>query len=263
MAVFQKNEPALAAQLEPFFDGVIDEQCNEYSECSAFQPYLGAGKPVLNAEYEASLYPSFCAADQAAGMMGALYATALDGKGAHDPRLRAQLVAASAFLIFWYWQRHSRWPKLWASGKHPLSGRDGQTRCRGVETDLYQWTVLLRRHGRTRCGRRRAARNKPPLPESSCARRDAFSNPRGPHQTHPCQAATEGAEATVSEEIDRRRRHGDRHGRRPRGGSRSAQGAAETPIAGELTASSRRRRRAVLDHPHADPGRVGAARLLR
>ena len=79
MAVFQKNDPDQAAALEPYFDGVIDEQCNQYSACSSYQPYLHAGKPVLNAEYEASLYPSFCAADQAAGMMGALYATALDG----------------------------------------------------------------------------------------------------------------------------------------------------------------------------------------
>ena len=75
MAVFQKNDPDQAAQLEPYFDGVIDEQCNQYSECSSYQPYLNAGKPVLNAEYEASLYPSFCAADRAAGIMGALYAT--------------------------------------------------------------------------------------------------------------------------------------------------------------------------------------------
>jgi hypothetical protein len=84
MAVFQKNDPDQAAQLEPYFDGVIDEQCNQYSECSSYQSYLNAGKPVLNAEYEASLYPSFCASDQAAGMMGALYATALDGS-VYDP----------------------------------------------------------------------------------------------------------------------------------------------------------------------------------
>ena len=58
---------------------MIDEQCNQYSECSSYHAYLSAGKPVLNAEYQASLYPSFCAADQAAGIMGALYATALDG----------------------------------------------------------------------------------------------------------------------------------------------------------------------------------------
>ncbi len=84
MAVFQKNDPDQASQLQPSFDGVIDEQCNEYSECSSFEPYLAAGKPVLDAEYQASSYPGFCAADQSAGIMGALYALALDGS-AYQP----------------------------------------------------------------------------------------------------------------------------------------------------------------------------------
>jgi hypothetical protein len=79
MAVFQKNDPDQAANLVPYFDGVIDEQCNEYSQCDSYQPYLAAGKPVLNAEYQSSLYPGFCSADQAAGIMGALFSTSLDG----------------------------------------------------------------------------------------------------------------------------------------------------------------------------------------
>jgi hypothetical protein len=77
MTVFEKNDPDQAAMLESYFDGVIDEQCNEYSECSAYKPYLSVGKPVLNAEYSGGT--SFCAADNAAGIMGALYALALDG----------------------------------------------------------------------------------------------------------------------------------------------------------------------------------------
>jgi hypothetical protein len=77
MAVFQKNDPDQASTLEPYFDGVIDEQCNEYTECSAFDPYLSAGKPVLNAEYSGGT--SFCPADNAAGIMGALYSINLDG----------------------------------------------------------------------------------------------------------------------------------------------------------------------------------------
>ncbi len=79
MAVFQKNDPDQAGTLAPHFDGALDEQCNEYSECSSFRPYLSAGKPVLNAEYQASLYPGFCSADNAAGIMGALYSLNLDG----------------------------------------------------------------------------------------------------------------------------------------------------------------------------------------
>jgi hypothetical protein len=58
-------------------DGVLDEQCNQYNQCSAYKAYVSAGKPVLNAEYSGGT--SFCAADNAAGIMGALYALALDG----------------------------------------------------------------------------------------------------------------------------------------------------------------------------------------
>jgi hypothetical protein len=46
MAVLQKNDPDQAAKLEPYFDGVLDEQCNQYAECSSYQPYLAAGKPI-------------------------------------------------------------------------------------------------------------------------------------------------------------------------------------------------------------------------
>jgi len=78
MAVFQKNDGEQTAQLEPHFDGALDEQCNQYSECSNFQAYLTAGKPVLNAEYELGT-SAFCAADNAEGIMGARYGLELDG----------------------------------------------------------------------------------------------------------------------------------------------------------------------------------------
>jgi hypothetical protein len=80
LAVLQKNDPEQAAALESHFDGVLDEQCNQYAECAAFAPYLKAGKPVLNAEYKASLYPRFCTADRRLGIMGALYNLALNGQ---------------------------------------------------------------------------------------------------------------------------------------------------------------------------------------
>jgi hypothetical protein len=35
---------------------------------------------VLNAEYDRSLYPGFCAADSRLGIMGALYNLGLDGR---------------------------------------------------------------------------------------------------------------------------------------------------------------------------------------
>ena len=79
MAVFQKGDPDQAAKLEPYFDGALDEQCHQYDECYLLSPYLRARKPVLDAEYKRSLYPGFCARDNATGMMGALYNLALNG----------------------------------------------------------------------------------------------------------------------------------------------------------------------------------------
>lgn len=78
LAVFEKNDPEQARQLEPYFDGVLDEQCNQYSECSSFKPYLAAGKPVLNAEYDLPT-SRFCAADDRLGIMGAVFNLDLNG----------------------------------------------------------------------------------------------------------------------------------------------------------------------------------------
>jgi len=78
LAVLQKNDLEQARGLEPYFDGMLDEQCNEYSECSLARPYLAKHKPVLNAEY--NLSPGqFCGADDAAGIMGARFDVNLDG----------------------------------------------------------------------------------------------------------------------------------------------------------------------------------------
>jgi hypothetical protein len=75
----EKNDPDQARQLEPLFDGELTEQCNQYSECGAYRPYLKAGKPVLDAEYSLPI-ARFCAGDQAAGIMGAAFDLALDGR---------------------------------------------------------------------------------------------------------------------------------------------------------------------------------------
>jgi hypothetical protein len=78
MAVLQKNDGEQTPQLESYFDGALTEQCNQYSECADFDPYLAAGKPVLNAEYKLPT-KRFCASDNAAGIMGARYNLALNG----------------------------------------------------------------------------------------------------------------------------------------------------------------------------------------
>jgi hypothetical protein len=79
MAVLQKNDGEQTPELFPYFDGALSEQCNQYEECADFDPYLAAGEPVLNAEYKLPTR-KFCAADDAAGIMGARYNLALNGK---------------------------------------------------------------------------------------------------------------------------------------------------------------------------------------
>jgi hypothetical protein len=79
MAVLQKNDGEQTAQLQPYFDGALTEQCNQYRECSDFQPYLAAGEPVLNAEYSRPT-AKFCPADDAAKIMGVRFALSLNGK---------------------------------------------------------------------------------------------------------------------------------------------------------------------------------------
>ncbi|MGA2319475.1 MAG: endo alpha-1,4 polygalactosaminidase [Solirubrobacteraceae bacterium] len=79
MGVLQKNDGEQTPDLLPYFDGALSEQCNQYHECGDFLPYLAAGKPVLNAEYRLTTR-KFCAADNAAGIMGARYNLALNGK---------------------------------------------------------------------------------------------------------------------------------------------------------------------------------------
>ena len=94
MAVLQKNDPDQASQLEPSFDGALDEECNVYAECGAFTSYLAAGKPVLDAEYtqDGETTAKFCAADDSRGIMGALYSVDLDGS-AYSPCFGASVLS--------------------------------------------------------------------------------------------------------------------------------------------------------------------------
>jgi hypothetical protein len=81
LAVFQKNDLDQIATLLPYFDGLLDEECNKYSECAKLAPYVAAGKPVWNAEYaeNGQTTAMFCASDVSAGIVGALFSINLDG----------------------------------------------------------------------------------------------------------------------------------------------------------------------------------------
>jgi hypothetical protein len=52
LAVGLKNALALIPDLVERFDFSVNEQCHEFDECEALVPFIEAGKPVFNAEYE-------------------------------------------------------------------------------------------------------------------------------------------------------------------------------------------------------------------
>ena len=66
LSVGLKNDLDQAADLEPRFDWVLDEQCFQYDECDALRPFADAGKAVFIAEYDLET-SVFCDAARAAG----------------------------------------------------------------------------------------------------------------------------------------------------------------------------------------------------
>ncbi|MGH9252604.1 MAG: endo alpha-1,4 polygalactosaminidase [Acidimicrobiales bacterium] len=52
LAVGLKNDLDQVADLVDDFDFAINEQCHEYDECEKLTPFIDAGKPVFNAEYD-------------------------------------------------------------------------------------------------------------------------------------------------------------------------------------------------------------------
>ncbi|WP_456433301.1 endo alpha-1,4 polygalactosaminidase [Nitratifractor sp.] len=51
LSIALKNDLAQAAELEPWFDFALNEQCHEFDECDLLDPFIRAGKAVFNAEY--------------------------------------------------------------------------------------------------------------------------------------------------------------------------------------------------------------------
>jgi hypothetical protein len=86
LSVLQKNDNAQIPQLLPYFDGALNEQCNQYSECTTAQngnygydQYVAAGKPVFQAEYYLKT-SKFCPADNANNFNGVRFDINLDDK---------------------------------------------------------------------------------------------------------------------------------------------------------------------------------------
>lgn len=55
LAVGLKNDGGQAEDLVAYFDFELNEECHQYDECSEYDCFLDAGKPVFNAEYAGTL----------------------------------------------------------------------------------------------------------------------------------------------------------------------------------------------------------------
>jgi hypothetical protein len=85
LMVLQKNDNAQIPTLLPYFDAALNEQCNQYKECTTAQngsfgydQYIAAGKAVFQAEYRLTT-SRFCAADNAANFNGVRFSLKLNG----------------------------------------------------------------------------------------------------------------------------------------------------------------------------------------
>jgi hypothetical protein len=52
LSIGLKNDMDQIPDLLPYFDWALNEQCFEYDECETMLPFVEAGKPVFNVEYE-------------------------------------------------------------------------------------------------------------------------------------------------------------------------------------------------------------------
>lgn len=75
LAVALKNDLDQIPQLVGSFDFAVNEQCHEIGECDKVKPFIAAGKPVFNAEYDSryvnntnSARDQLCATAQAANI---------------------------------------------------------------------------------------------------------------------------------------------------------------------------------------------------
>jgi hypothetical protein len=67
LSVGLKNSVGETAELEPYFDWNLNEECFQFNECDRLAPFLRAGKAVLQVEY-ASDPAVFCAQARALGL---------------------------------------------------------------------------------------------------------------------------------------------------------------------------------------------------
>ena len=77
-----KNDLDQVLELVDHFDFAVSEQCHEYDECELLVPFVAAGKPVFDAEYDDAYVDDpdpVCAAASALGLRTQILPLDLDG----------------------------------------------------------------------------------------------------------------------------------------------------------------------------------------
>ena len=67
LSIGLKNDSEQIADLLPYFDWQLQEECFQYDECELLLPFIEAGKPVFNIEYTLST-DSFCSQSKELGI---------------------------------------------------------------------------------------------------------------------------------------------------------------------------------------------------
>jgi hypothetical protein len=70
---------SFVTDMQPLAQGIVTEQCNQYSSCSLLAPFETAHKWIGNAEYAPETQAEFCSADNAANINGVLFNVNLNG----------------------------------------------------------------------------------------------------------------------------------------------------------------------------------------
>jgi hypothetical protein len=70
---------SFVSDMQPLAQGIISEQCNQYSTCSLLSSFENAHKWIGNAEYAPETQQEFCASDNAANINGILFNVNLNG----------------------------------------------------------------------------------------------------------------------------------------------------------------------------------------
>lgn len=83
MSVCLKGDTEQAADLQPYFDFCLNEECNRYGECGILSAFVNANKAVLNVEYRSQ--DMKCAAMKTARINSMRRNTGLTASGVRSP----------------------------------------------------------------------------------------------------------------------------------------------------------------------------------